>query len=127
MKSLQEQFDQLKEQFSEVTLTPSEGVHLIKVPGLKLPLGWSHQTTDVRFVVPTGYPYAPPDCFWVDGNLRLQDGQMPQNAQMGNVVPGQSEQGLLWFSWHVQQAWNPGTCNLLTYLKVIRNRFEERK
>lgn len=127
MKSLQEQFDELKQQFAGATLVPSEGLHLIKIPDLKLPSGWSQSSSDVRFVVPNGYPYAPPDCFWADGNLRLPSGQMPQNAQIGNVVPGQPENGLLWFSWHVQQAWKPGVCNLLTYVKIIRNRFEERK
>jgi hypothetical protein len=125
MRSLDEEFGELHQQFGDAILTPSEGLHLVRIPGLALPAGWSQPVTEIRFVVPHGYPYAPPDCFWAEGTLRLQGEIMPQNAQVGYVCPGQPEGGLLWFSWHLQQPWNPSTCSLLTYVKVIRSRFEE--
>jgi hypothetical protein len=127
MKPLHDQFAQLCESFPGATLTPVDGVHLVVIQTVTLPAGWSQPHTHVRFIVPNGYPYAPPDCFWSDFNLRLENGQMPQNAQVGNVVPGQSDAQTLWFSWHVNAAWKPGTCDLVTYVKIIRQRFEERR
>jgi hypothetical protein len=127
MRTLQDQFVALQEIFPGATLTALDGVHLITLPSVSLPPGWSSPATPIWFVVPNGYPYAPPDCFWADQFLRLENGQMPQNAQIGNVAPGQPNRETLWFSWHIQQAWKPGTSDLLTYVKVIRNRFEERR
>ncbi len=127
MKPLQSQFDDLVKQFPDAVLAPSDGVHLVDIPALGLPDGWSLSKSDIRFVIPNGYPYSPPDCFWADAQLRLPGGQMPQNTLMGYVAPGQPNNGFLWFSWHVNEKWNPSGCNLLTYMKIIRNRFEERK
>jgi hypothetical protein len=127
MKNLNEQFDDLRKIYPEAALLPSEGLHQIRIPQMVLPDGWSQSHTEVRFVVPNGYPYSPPDCFWADMNLRLSSGQMPQNAQIGTPMPGHNDPQTLWFSWHVQNNWKPGFCDLLTYVKIIRNRFEERK
>lgn len=126
MKSLSEQFQALQQVFAGAILTAVDGVHQITLPDVPLPVGWSRASTPVWFVVPNGYPYAPPDCFWTAPDLRLSGGQMPQNAQVGNVTPGQTNPQTLWFSWHVQ-GWNPGVCDLMKYVKVIRNRFEERR
>lgn len=124
MKSTQDQFAEIADAFPGATLTPVSGLHLVVIPNVPLPKGWSQQGTHVRFVIPNGYPYAAPDCFWADHSLRLAQGQMPQNAQLGQLMPGQPDPNTLWFSWHVQAAWNAGNCELMTYVKVIRSRFE---
>lgn len=123
MKSLQDQFAAISKAFPGATLTAAQDAHLVVIPSVTLPEGWSQSSTHIRFVVPNGYPYASPDCFWADQSLRLAQGQMPANAQVGNVVPGQQDPQTLWFSWHVS-TWNAATCDLMTYVKIIRNRFE---
>ena len=125
MKSIEEQFAQISEAFPGATLTPVNGLQLVVIPRVLLPKGWSQAITHIRFVIPNGYPYAAPDCFWADSTLRLAQGQIPQNAQVGNLTPGQPDPNTIWFSWHVQAAWNAATCDLMTYVKVIRTRFEE--
>jgi hypothetical protein len=127
MKSLPVQFDLVRSVFPDATMAPAEGsMHLITLPQVELPSGWSQSHSHVKFVVPNGYPYAAPDCFWADMTLRLADGTMPKNAQVGNVMPGQPDTQTLWFSWHVNSAWKP-SCDLMTYIKIIRMRFEERQ
>lgn len=127
MKSVQEQFASIVASFPGATMTHANGLHLVIIPRVALPKGWSAPETHIRFVVPHGYPYAAPDCFWADLSLRLEGQQMPQNAQIGALMPGQTDTQVLWFSWHVNTAWNAATCDLMTYVKIIRSRFEELK
>jgi hypothetical protein len=128
MKSLEEQFAMLAQQFPGATCTLVDGVHLIRLPEVLLPDGWSKPATNVEFVVPHGFPYAFPDSFWTDPDLRLANGQLPTNVQPGYVCPGQTNVNLLWFSWHIApNSWNPSTANLLTFVHIIKNRLEARK
>jgi len=125
MKTIDEQFAQVQRAFPEATLTAmGGGVSLVRIPGVALPDGWSQPATEVLFVVPNGYPNAAPDCFWADPSLRLCNGALPQNAQIGQANSGQPDPNKLWFSWHLQVAWNPMQSNLMTYINVIRRRFE---
>lgn len=98
---------------------PGTGV-VIRVPDVSLPDGWSKTATSIRFVAPQGYPFAQPDCFWADADLRLRSGAIPQNAQLNNPIPGVNEP-LLWFSWHLQ-SWNANRDDLVTWFTVIRQR-----
>jgi hypothetical protein len=126
MKPLHEQFASVARAYEGATLIDMGcGIHQIRIPRLALPTGWSAGTTEIRFVVPNGYPYAAPDCFWADATLRLKNGALPQNAHIGNTMPGQPDSNTLWFSWHLQMPWNPSICDLMTYVNVIRRRFEE--
>jgi hypothetical protein len=104
---------------AEVTLLPS-GAALVTLPHINLPAGWSKSQTSVRFLAPVGYPFAAPDCFWADKDLRLSNGAMPQAVNI-QPIPDAGQDGL-WFSWHVQ-GWNPNHNNLVTYSKVIQQRF----
>lgn len=126
MRTLQEQFDEVRRSYSGAHLQAApDGTQLVVIPDVPLPAGWSQNATHVRFTIPTGYPYAVPDCFWSDGGLRLASAQMPQNAVQGQITPGQPDGSLLWFSWHVTaNCWNPAQADLMTYVKVILRRFE---
>jgi len=119
---LQEQYEILKTDYPEavIQVLPS-GAALIFIPKLPLPAGWSKPITEIRFVAPVGYPFAKPDCFWTDADLRLQGGGIPQNVG-NNAIPEVSG-SYLWFSWHVAQ-WNPNKDNLTTYMRVIENRLK---
>lgn len=92
---------------------------LVTVPEVRLPPGWSQQTTAIDFIIPVGYPAARPDCFYADANLRLASGGMPASSG-ANQLPHLGQQRL-WFSWHVS-SWQPGRDDLLTYVGVIQNR-----
>jgi hypothetical protein len=104
---------------AEAAVMP-DGTVLLTVPELQLPAGWSQSATHVMFVVPVGYPMARPDCFFADASLRLANGGMPMNTGMQPLPPGGVPH--LWFSWHLA-AWNPTTDTLMTYIRVIRDRF----
>lgn len=126
MKSLEDQFVEVQRAYPDAGMTSApDGAYLISIPAMALPAGWSKSATGMCFVVPTGYPYAAPDCFWTDGDLKLASGQPPQNAQIGNVNPAQPDATLLWFSWHLNAGlWKPSVSTLMTFIKVIKNRFD---
>ena len=123
MTPLEAQFEILKVSYPAATLTklPS-GAAIIRIPNVPVPAGWSKTHVTVRFLAPVGYPMATPDCFWVDPDLRLGNGGMPQGSNM-NPMPEVNEP-LLWFSWHVGK-WNPNRDNLVSYTKVIESRLKE--
>ncbi|MDQ7995274.1 MAG: E2/UBC family protein [Luteibacter sp.] len=126
MKSLQQEFDEVLLVYPGAQLQANaDGSHLVMLPSVALPPGWSQPSTHVRFVVPVGYPYAAPDCFWADQSLRLATGMLPQNSANGNPSPGQPDPATLWFSWHLNATlWTPGASDLMTYVRVIKKRFE---
>ncbi|MFO0607735.1 MAG: E2/UBC family protein [Polyangiales bacterium] len=122
---LQRHFDRLKERHPAATIEglPS-GAFLVTVPEVALPAGWSLARTTIRFIAPVGYPAAKPDCFWADRGLKLESGAPPASANEG-AIP---ETPLIghWFSWHVPDGqWVPNRDDLSTYLRVVRDRFEQ--
>jgi hypothetical protein len=96
---------------------------IIELPVIELPAGWNKSACRILFVVPEGYPFAKPDCFWADSDLRLAGGGVPQNAQINNPIPGKGEL-LLWFSWHVEP-WNPNRDDLVTWYVLINRRLSQ--
>ena len=125
MKSVADQFKAISAAFPGATLSSSAGCQLVVIPTMDLPAGWNQTRTHVRFVVPAGYPYAAPDCFWTDPGLRLAGGKLPQNTIVGHLMAGQPDANTLWFSWHVQNGlWNAAKSDLKTYVAIICRRFE---
>jgi hypothetical protein len=121
--ALQEYVSELRQVYPAATISSLlEGTSLVTVASVPLPHGWSAPTTDVSFVVPTGFPMARPDCFWASAGLRLASGAMPRNSGV-NAAPGSAEPRL-WFSWHAA-VWNPSSDTLLTYVRIIQRRFAE--
>lgn len=114
-----------RQRYSNVSLTPvGNGTLLVRIEGFVLPSGWKPETTNIYFLIPAGYPVARPDTFWTDGNVSLQSGAPVMNTG-NNQQPG-IPPGLKWFSWH-PSSWNPNRDNLLTWVEMIRRRFEERR
>jgi hypothetical protein len=120
---LEEQFEILKTELPDASLQllPS-GAGLVTIQDFELPPGWSQPKTTIRFLAPVGYPFAKPDCFWADLQLRLQGGAMPQSTNI-SAIPEINENHL-WFSWHMGP-WNPNRDSLQTYFRVIRKRLED--
>jgi hypothetical protein len=124
MNILERQLEELRRVYSggaEIRALPS-GAALVELKSVALPPGWNRNGTSVRFVVPVGYPFAAPDCFWADNDLRLAAGTQPQATNF-QPIPEVNLPGL-WFSWHVQ-GWNPNHSNLVTYSKVIEQRLKD--
>lgn len=94
---------------------------LISLPQVALPAGWNKSQTAIHFFAPPGYPYAQPDCFWADQDLRLQSGIPPQNTGQ-NPQPG--VENALWFSWHVA-SWNASRDDLLSWIASINHRLAQ--
>ena len=102
-----------------------EDLDWVLIPAFPLEAGVFNQaSTRLLFRIPTGYPNTGPDDFFVEGGLRLAN---------GNPVPGlndgsQSSSGPApidgpwgWFSWH-PKGWRPSASieegdNLLTFLR----------
>ena len=125
MNPLEQQFSLLKNYYPDATLQRlNDGSNLVSIPNIQLPDGWTKKTTEVKFITPVGYPLSRPDCFWSDSDLRLNNGNMPQNTGLNPIphIPG----NYLWFSWHLS-SWNPNNDNLLTYLNVVRRRLHDPK
>ena len=125
MTPLEEQFELLRTVFQAATLKqlPS-GAAIVELPGVPLDGGWSRSQTTVRFYVPVGYPFAKPDCFWANLDLRLAAGAMPQSSQVQPIT--ETTEPLLWFSWHTAQ-WHPSRDSLVSYYYVIKARLREAK
>jgi len=123
MTPVEEQFEILRsyENGAVIQKLP-DGSHLIIIPGVKLPSGWSKSVADVKFLAPVGYPFSKPDCFWADPDLRLANGNPPMNTG-SNPIPHVGSPNL-WFSWHAAR-WNPNVDNLLTYWYVIKRRLSD--
>jgi hypothetical protein len=118
-----EQLAKLLERYPDTIIeTCGDGTSVVKIPSFELPEGWSKRQTTVAFIIPAGYPYAKPDCFWADGDLRLASGGTPANTAHSShhAIPP----GMLWFSYHAS-VWNPNADSLLTYTNVIRARLTE--
>lgn len=122
MPIIDQQLEILKEHFPGTTLSQlPNGAQLVTIPNVRLPQGWSQQTTTIYFIAPVGYPLAKPDCFWADPALRLSNGGMPQAA---NITPiPDTNQNQVWFSWHAEH-WNPNRDSLLTYMRIIEARLK---
>ena len=99
------------------------GARLITIPNYDLPAGWNRSRVTILFVAPPAYPAAQPDCFWVEPvGMRLTNGTTPQGTNDSNPIPEVGSRGT-WFSWHLQH-WNPNRDSLLSYFKVIEQRFK---
>ena len=124
MTLLEEQFAILKGEYPDALLTmlPS-GAALIEIRNFSLPSGWTKPSISLKFIAPVGYPFARPDCFWTDPDLKLEkSGGLPKNTG-SNPIPGVPGT-YLWFSWHLAQ-WDPNKDNLSTYAHVIESRLKE--
>jgi hypothetical protein len=101
-----------------------EGDHIaIILPSFKLGEGFNKASSDLLIQVPRSYPDAGPDMFWLDVDITLANGSIPQSAESTATLSGRNWRR---FSWH-RAAWNPSVDNLHGYLEFIRRRLREKK
>lgn len=103
---------------AEITVHESDGWAKIVYKKYRVPPGFTKKETELLLLFPLAYPNGQPDMFWVDHDLVLHGGGIPERAD-------QIEQHLnkQWrrFSWHPQK-WNPGVDDLRTYLEFVNAR-----
>jgi hypothetical protein len=87
-----------------------------------LPEGFNRQSTSLLVKVPPNYPLGGLDMFWTDPQLRLASGSLPANTTEEHYL------GKTWlrFSWHPHR-WNPSSDSLVSFLKFIEKRLEQRQ
>lgn len=83
-----------------------------------LPRGWNAEWASVYFLVPVGYPFNRPRKFITAGNLRLEHG--------GHPVATESVKGGTRWSWS-STVWNERYDTLVTFVNLIRRRFEQQR
>lgn len=93
-----------------------------------LPPGWSHESTDVMFVIPPNFPGGQPDNVCARSDLALANGRPAANNQGVQEYAGRT---WLQFSYHVEPVdWRPRSnprngSTLADYLTGALSRFEE--
>jgi hypothetical protein len=115
---LETDLQQLSEQGFAVTAhRPAENGQRIYIlfDRYQLPPGWNKDATRLLLITDISYPNSKLDMFWVETNLKLQNGNIPQSADILETHLGETWQR---FSWHVQ-TWNPAHDNLITYLATV--------
>ena len=99
----------------------------IIIPDLSLPGHWNRPQTTLLFLIPPSYPHAPPDNFYVETGLRLENGNNPSNYNEGAGVPIGGSWGC--FSWHAEK-WKPSALaregdNFLSFMRSVNIRLRE--
>jgi hypothetical protein len=125
MGPIEMHLDRLRQREPQMLVRPlPDGSRLVSIPQVALPPGWNKSHTSVHLLAPQGYPFAQPDCFWADPDLRLSSGAVPQNSGLTTPIPHLPGDLALWFSWHLQ-TWNAARDDLVTWLSVIRQRLAQ--
>jgi hypothetical protein len=124
-----EQMQAVTNRFPGSTLQALQyGDHLLCVPDIGLPKGWSPRTVTLLLYLPPGYPFATPANFWTQEVVRVANGgwdsplAQPHCSNSLNRIPGfRTVRVGTWFSW-VPQHWT-GRETLLTWLHTVLRRF----
>lgn len=123
MTTIEEQVKKLQDKFDFVEFVKrTENQGTIKIRNFELPNGWNKEVADIQFEVPVGFPCACPVDFLSDKELRLSSNLNPRNTQIEEF----DGKKYLKFYWRVQK-WSPNYDTLLTYARVIQNRFNQCK
>ncbi len=117
-------FEELKARHPSAVLTEFNSGAALVTLDYPLPAGWSAAKIVLRFIMPNGYPVAPPDGFWVEPSLTI-GGKQPRSTEASPQIPeaGMSRQR---FSWHFDAGhWSANRDNLLTWLRSCQERLEK--
>lgn len=87
----------------------------------ELPPIYNKPFTDLLIVTLTSYPRAGFDMFWVDTDISLSDGTIPNNAERIEEHAGKSWRR---FSYHPYQnkKWNPSADNVASFMCYVDQR-----
>jgi len=117
------ELDELRSMGYEIEAQEQGNEVFVIIKGYELPNHYNRSHTDILFRIPQSYPNGKLDMFWVDPQLTLENGQIPERANVN-----QDWLGKTWrrYSWHPQK-WNPGYDNILTFFEFIETRLAMEK
>jgi hypothetical protein len=116
-----DQLNELKKEFQTEEKDLPDGSTFVTLRDFPLPDGWNAKATSVHFLIPVGYPYARPDSFWTDRDLRTAAKDLPENTAVQK--PWDDSPEMLWFSWHPTY-WDIQRDSLRTFVRVIGSRLK---
>jgi E2/UBC family protein E len=119
---LELELEEVRERFPNASMRQVSGQWLVSVPEVPAPPGWTKSVVTLHFFVSAAYPHANPDCFYADGDLRLANGNQPQNSGPQHV---DGVGTLLWFSYHLARPWKAGRDRLQTWIATILGRLAD--
>lgn len=109
--------DFLREKEIDFTATRTgDDVHIV-VRGFSFPEQYTPRTADLLIILPAGYPNANLDMFWTRPDVKLANGNWPQNCDAHADYAG-----VTWQRWsrHFKTAWRQNVDSLRTFLVTIR-------
>ena len=107
----------------DVELIEADGLNIVIIKGYPLPGRYSKASSDLMIRLDKGYPNSKPDMFWLEEDVLLKDGAVPDKAEQILESLGKKWRR---FSWHFN-TWNPATGNLLGYVEFIDVRLNKSK
>ena len=119
---LEKELTELRRHYTIDAVEEKESITLI-VQDFPLGEGFSRASSDLVLQIPRSYPDAGPDMFWIDEDVKLANGSIPQSAESTADILGRVRRR---FSWH-RAGWNPTIDNLHGHLEFIRKRLREKK
>jgi hypothetical protein len=120
---LKRELDELQDSYGIEIVHEADVIHII-VADFPLGEGYNKRTSRLLLRVPRSYPDAGPDMFWVEPDVVLSSGAVPEAADsVESYIGGRWRR----FSWHRQGGWHSTVDNLHSYLEFIRRRLKEQK
>ena len=102
----------------DVRLSNLDGFFCVVIAAYPLPRGYSQSSSDLLLRIPVSYPNGKPDMFWLEKDVTLEDGSIPEKA---DVIERYLEKEWRRFSWH-PKCWNPAIDTIETYLEFVNRR-----
>jgi hypothetical protein len=120
---LASEIEELKRDGFMLQLHPqSDGWVFVVIEDYSLPQGFNQKNSPLLIKVPPNYPLGGLDMFWMHPQLLLVSGAMPASTCIEQYLG----QPWLRFSWHPHR-WNPVSDSLVSYLKFIDIRLEQKQ
>ncbi len=118
---LETDLNYLREQGFQITCQRNSNTIYIIFDCYPLPRGWNKKETKLLLISDISYPNSKIDMFWVDTDVLLADGKVPQ---AGESIENHNGQTWRRFSWHVKK-WNPAVDSVITYLGTVDARLNQ--
>jgi hypothetical protein len=118
---LEKELAELREQYTIETIEDSSFINLI-FKDFPLGDGFNLPTSDLLLMIPKTYPDTGPDMFWVDQQITLTNGLMPQAAESIEQYMNRTWRR---FSWH-RSPWNPTIDNMHNHMEFIHKRLRDK-
>lgn len=93
----------------------------VVIKAIALPAGYSKASTDMLLMTTLQYPADAMDMFWVDPDVVLSSGGIPQGGESLETHFGRPWRR---FSWHRNSTWVPGRDDLVGHLEFSLARLE---